>query len=102
MINKYLILSESEPALINKYREFLNTSWRQNESELIMIYVSKCDILDKPNNPAVDDTFTDIVEKINIDSTTWDYQDKINCDREVGETEHNVKIIKEYKNYHDR
>lgn len=54
-----------------------------------MIYVSKCDILDKPNNPAVDYTFTDIVEKINTD-------------REVGETEHNVKIIKEYKNYHDR
>ena len=48
MIKKGEIINNSVIKIINNYRTFLNTDGRANEASLIRIYLSKCDVNDRP------------------------------------------------------
>tara|TARA_B110000285_G_scaffold91374_1_gene104702 strand:- start:134 stop:352 length:219 start_codon:yes stop_codon:yes gene_type:complete len=60
MVKKGEILNNSVISIINNYRNFLNTEGRGNEASLIRIYLSKCDVTDKPEDPDADNLMTTV------------------------------------------
>ena len=60
MIKKAEILNNSVISIINNYRKFLHTEGRGNEASLIRIYLSKCDVTDKPDDTNADNLMVSV------------------------------------------
>ena len=54
MVKKGEILNNSFIRIVNNYRNLLNTVGRGNDASLIKIYLSKCDVTDRPEDPDAD------------------------------------------------